>query len=138
VIHVTRIDAATWKKTFSENAHLIAFGKHKPAHLERIDFALIGAEGDTAGGYVTVREHDAESVYISYGGAFPPAMGSPLSLRGCLAFVKWFKDFGYKRATCLVANDNVPMLKMALAVGFRTIGVRLFNGKIYVEHLLEL
>lgn len=138
MIHVTRITAEDWKQSFSENAHLIAFNKHKPATSERIDFALITANGDDALGYVTCRELDSDTLYWQYGGAFPGTKGTVMSWKGYAAQVSWCFDVGkYKRLTTLIENENVSMLKMALHVGFRVIGCRTFGGKIYLEHLLE-
>ena len=52
------------------------------------------------------------------------------------AFVEWCKP-RYKRITTLIENKNTVMLKMAMKVGFRVIGVRNFQGSILLEHLLE-
>jgi L-amino acid N-acyltransferase YncA len=137
MIHTTRIDAQAWKEIYSENAHLIAFSKHKPATSERIDFALIVAKDALALGYVTCRELDAETVYWQFGGAFPSAKDTILSWQGYANMAEWCKVNGYKRITTLIENLNMPMLKMAMKVGFRVIGCRTFGGKVYLENLLE-
>lgn len=140
MVQVTRVDKQLWKDLYSENAHLIAFDKHKPSHMERIDFALIAGTKDVALGYVTVREFDSETIYWQYGGAFPGTRGTHMSWKGYKALSEWCKAFGYKRITTLIENQNTVMLKMAMQVGFRIIGCRTFGdpAKIYLEHLLEL
>lgn len=137
MIHVTRIDKQTWTELYSENAHLIAFDKHKPASGERIDFALLAGTRDTALGYVTARELDSDYLYWQYGGAFPGTKGTHMSWKAYAAFATWCRTFGYKRITTLIENQNTVMLKMAMMVGFRIIGCRTVGGKIYLEHFLE-
>lgn len=137
MITVNRIEAQDWKETFSENAHRICFEKHKPGEWDRISFALIVANGEQAMGYLTCREHDAESLYWQFGGSFPGTQGTTMTWRGYQAFVEYCRP-NYKRITTLIENENVAMLKMAMKVGFRIIGLRAFGGKVYLEHLLEL
>jgi hypothetical protein len=123
-------------KNLSEKAHLIAFSETKPSEWDRIDFALLVRRGEQAMGYVTCREHDHETLYWQYGGAFPGTKESSLTFAGYKAFVSWSQK-KYKRITTLIENNNVVMLKMAMKVGFRIVGVRLFRGHVLLEHLLE-
>jgi RimJ/RimL family protein N-acetyltransferase len=133
---IDRLDPKSWQK-LSENAHLICFNKHKPADWDRIDFALLAKtpENELAG-YITCREHDAHTVYWQFGGTFPGARSTSLSFRAYQEGVAWCKS-RYKRISTLIENDNVVMLKMAMAVGFRAVGIRFFNQTVLLEMLLE-
>lgn len=135
MIKVERFSRAEWRE-FSENAHFVCFGKHKPAEWDRIDFALLVVDEEKPMGYVTCREIDAETLYWQFGGAFPGTRDTHRSFRGYQAFVDYCKP-KYKRISTLIENDNLVMLKMAMKVGYRIIGVRSFKGSILLEHLLE-
>lgn len=129
------IPAKDWEK-YSADAHMVCFGEVRPAGMNRIDFALTTLEDDVPLTYMTCREVDSESVYMQYGGAFPSAKGTVKSFIG---YAMMIADLGlrYKRATTLISNKNHTMLKFAMKVGMEIIGVRLFNGEIFVEHMIE-
>jgi hypothetical protein len=120
----------------SEQAHLICFGTHKPAAWDRFDFTLVARTEETLLGYVTCREHDKETLYWQFGGAFPTAKGTIASWRTVEAMIDWCKK-KYRRVSFLVENDNAPMLKMALKLNARIIGTRTFKGGVLLEHLIE-
>lgn len=134
-IEVDCLPAKEWSH-LSEKAHLIAFSESKPAEWDRIDFALVVRRGQEPMGYLTCREHDAHTIYWQFGGAFPGTRESSLTFSGYKAFVAWCEK-RYKRVTTLIENDNVVMLKMAMKVGFRIMGIRNYRGHILLEHLLE-
>lgn len=126
-----------WKH-LSENAHLVVFGKSKPAAFDRIDYALLCAdEAGTPKGYLTARELDHESVYWQFGGAFPGVEKSLLAWRIYSSFVEFEKTAGRKRIMTYVENSNVGYLKMAMKAGFRIIGTRCVGGTVLLEHALE-
>lgn len=122
----------------SEKAHLVVFNENKPVAMERIDYALL-AEGEDGlpESYATCREIDAETVYWQYGGSFPGTRGTINSLRNFNGFIRYAKEFGYKRICYYVENTNAPMLKLAAKTGFLITGVRNYKGHVLVEHLLE-
>lgn len=126
-----------WAKV-SEDTHLAVFGTKKPANFDRISYALgvCRQEDWTPVLYVTVREHDHESVYWQFGGALGPAKGSIVAYRATLAVIKWQLERA-KRISFLVENDNLPMLHLAMKTGFRIVGVRYFKNRVLLEHLLE-
>lgn len=137
-VWVEKLTKEQWKP-MSENAHTIVFGTRKPESMDRIDFALIVRNEEGLMGYLTCREHDAETLYWQYGGAFPGTRGSSLTFLGYQQFVVWCKE-RYKRITTLVENDNIAMLKMAMKVGYRVVGVRTVvsdKTHILLEHVLE-
>lgn len=137
-MHVECIKPQDWA-VLSEKAHLVCFGTQKPAHWDRIDFALMTIdETGTPMGYVTCREHDAETLYWQFGGAFPTTKGTIKSFRTYESLINYVRAMDYKRVTTLIENTNLVMLKMAMTVGFRIIGVRNYKDSILLEHLLEL
>lgn len=135
-MEVKRLSKHEWSK-LSENAHLIVFDMFLPTDMERIDYALIATEGEKVLMYVTVQERDGETAYWQYGGAFPSAKGTVLSLSATQKILNWFKEAGYKRVTYQVENLNKPMLKLAMKLDFTIQGLRVFKDKIYLEHILE-
>lgn len=136
MISVERIEKEQWSECFSENAHRICFAEIRPGGWDRIDYALLATEDSTLYGYCTVRELDSESAYWQYGGAFPPAQRSAKAVKSYGAFVDYAKAH-YKRVTTYVDNENITYLRLAFTFGFRAIGVRIFDGKIFVELLLD-
>lgn len=132
---VERIPADAWK-AMSEDAHKVAFGTIRDASQERIDFALLVKRGHQLMGYVTCKELDGRSLYWQFGGAFPGTKESSLTYSGYQAFIDWTKQH-YDRVSTLVENDNIVMLKMAMKVGYRIVGIRNFKGHILCEMLLE-
>lgn len=132
---VDRFGKEEWKQ-FSEKAHLVCFGAHKPAEWDRIDFALMVRSDEAPLGYVTCRETSADSVYWQFGGAFPSSRGTVLSWLSYNEFVNYCRG-KYRSITTMIENVNTPMLRMAMKVGFLIIGSRAIGGRIYLEHLLE-
>ena len=135
---VRRISAEDWKAGIGEDAHAIAFQKRLTPDMERLDYALLCIEPKTNSpvGYVTVRELNEDSVYWRFGGAFP-ILSKVSVLNAFCELINWSEDKGIKRISFLVENNNKPMLKLAMASGFKIIGIRNYNG-IFLEHLLEL
>lgn len=121
---------------FSEEAHLISFGEHKPKEWDRIDYALVADREDTPLLWVTCRETDESTLYWGYGGAFPSARETSLSFLGYQALVNHSKE-KYSRIWTIIKNDNFVMLKFAMKVGFKVIGVRCMDGEIMLEMLWE-
>lgn len=134
-IHVDRIEKEAWS-VLSEHAHIISFEEKKPREWDRIDYALIVNKDNVPMGFVTCREHDAHTLYWQFGGAFPGTKETSLSFLGYQALVQYVKP-QYKRLTTLIENENTAMLKMAMKVGFRIVGIRFYNGSVLLEHVLE-
>lgn len=132
---VVYMPADQWKQ-YSEQAHLICFSEHRPADMNRIDFALVADVDGVPQTYMTCREVDSETVYMQYGGAFPSAKGSIKSYRGYEAMLARLAD-AYKYGTTLIENTNTPMLRFAMQAGLRVIGVRNFKQSILLEHFIE-
>lgn len=135
-MEVLRIEKEEWKDEFSENAHSAGFKKFKDASLERIDYALIAIEGDNLTAYMTCRELDGESIYWQFGASLGEYRHSLTAWKAFGGFVRYAKEY-YKRASMLIENDNIAMLKMAWKSGFRCTGIRYFKDNILLEHSLE-
>jgi len=139
MIKIEVLSPKVWVEQYSENAHKIAFAKHKPAAWDRIDFALLAVNetDNQIMGYLTCREHDHETIYLQFGGAMPGTKGSG---RTQLAFGVMLDHLFslYKRVTFLVENDNFAMLKLAMNAGFKVIGIRNYHGTVLLEHGREV
>lgn len=121
----------------SEQAHLCVFGQTKSVKDERIDFVLLMVSDEGAPlGYGTFRETSGETVHWQYGGVFEKYRGTPETFRGYRMMVDLIRT-RYKRMTTYIANDNTVMLKFAMKIGYRIIGVRYLHGKLLVEHSME-
>lgn len=135
-MRIHKLSPQEWS-IFSEQAHLLAFDEIRPFLSERIDYALLATSDENKPmGYVTVRELDDESVYWQFGGSFPETRGSMACLKGYRAFLDWHKE-RYARVATLIENTNIPMLKMAMKVGFLIVGVKNVQGKVLLEHSIE-
>lgn len=139
MIRVEKLSPEAWKP-LSENAHLIAFKEIKKAETDRIDFALLAVRGvGELLAYVTCKEHDSETIYWQFGGAFPGTRETSVSFLAYTAFVAYCKE-RYKSVVTVIDNDNFSMLKMAMKVGFKIVGLRYYEGNkptILLEHVLE-
>lgn len=123
-------------KPMAENAHLVLFGDKRSGELNRHHFVLVCfAEGEL-GGYMTCIEMDSESVYIQYGGVFPTFEKTIHVLQGYGKLVGELKG-KYKRCSTRIENKNIPMLKMALHIGFLVTGIHYFEDKVFLELTYE-
>ena len=134
-MNIKKLTPQQWAE-LSEKAHLIVFGKNKPASMDRIDYALLCEDDKNILGYITVREQDSESVYWQFGGTFPGTRSTIKAFHVFQAFIRWARE-NCKRVAMLVENTNTAMLKFAMKMGFRIVGIRNFQGNILLEHLLE-
>lgn len=136
-LEVHQMQPPQWAQ-FSKNAHKICFSEIREPEMDRIDYALVVIDELKRNpvGYITARELDAKSVYWQHGGAFPNSEKTLWAYQAYLKCMKWTKE-RYDRVTTLVESNNVRYLKMAMAVGFRVIGVRIFKGQVLCELLLD-
>lgn len=136
MIEIEKITAKEWIELYSELAHSAVFKERKPKHFDRIDFALLAKKAATIMGYVTCREHDHETLYWQFGGAFADAKASINVLPCYLQMIEACRK-DYKRVYTLIENTNFAMLRLAMRAGFRIMGVRAYQNSILLEHLLE-
>lgn len=134
-MNVVKYEKSQWDLV-SDGIHQLVFGEYRNSSVNRFDFALVAWEGVSPIGYITCRETDCESIYISYGGVMPENRNSIESKVGMDALISYLKE-SYKRANMLVENTNVFMLKKALNTGFIPVGIANYCGSVYVDLRLE-
>lgn len=132
---IVRYDKTQWDLV-SEGIHAVIFGEIRPASLNRYDFTLSVWDESTPVGYISFRETDSESVYISYGGIMPESRNSEKSKKAFLLILEQIRET-YKRANMLVENTNIFMLKKALNAGFIPVGITNYCGQTYVDLRME-
>lgn len=132
---VTRLEPKEWEK-YAALAHELVFNEIRDPKSERLSFALLAVHDEVPAAYVTCQELDSETVYWQYGGMFPSVKGTINAFRAYQSLVRTCFD-SYPRVCFRVENKNLPMLKFALKLGFEIVGVRVYKGKIFLEHVLE-
>lgn len=130
-MEVIRYDKYKWELV-SEEIHSYVFGEYRNKDLNRIDFALVAWIEDSPIGYITCRETDSDSIYISYGGVLPESRHSEDSKMAFEEILNFLK-LNYKRANMLVENTNVFMLKKALNSNFIPVGITNYCGSVFVD-----
>ncbi len=133
-VEVVKVSPDQWAEHCSHSAHLAVFNEIMPPEYERIDFALIAVatQTNTPVAYMTLRELDKDTVYLKHGGAFDPVRGTTMVLESYQAMLRHL-DERYVRQSTLVLNSNIAYLKMALAVGFRVVGIRYFKNTVLLD-----
>lgn len=131
-----QVSAEEWANSLSEDMHKLVFGELKPASKDRISYALLFVKAEEVVGYVTVRELDDENVYWQFGGLLTRFRRGLLGVQCFEMALEWQKARS-KRVVMYTENTNLPMLKMALAYGFRIIGTRTFKQFLMVDLMRE-
>lgn len=129
MIRLQKLSKAEWEPR-AEFAHRIAFNEKREG--DRSTFALMAIEDEKPLGYMSCIEMDAETVYLQFGGLFPPGEKSIRGFRGYALAIEELRG-QYKNLFTLIENTNLAMLKMALKVGFLIVGTRYFKGSLMVE-----
>lgn len=124
-----------WDK-FASLAHYLVFKENRPSEMNRIDFALVVLKGEKPLGYMTIREIDSETCYIQYGGAFESSKDTVMTYPAYKELIDWL-SVKYKYCTTLIENTNLVMLKFAMKVGFKIIGIRNFKDQILLENFIQ-
>lgn len=139
MIAVHRLSKEDWSKLASD-AHRAIFGESKPASQERIDFALLCVEQTTDDvlSYVTCKELSPDTLYWSYGGAFPSSSKGVIAWACYEAMTAKSFELGFKTIFTLIENGNKPMLKFAAKMGYVIVGIRHVSGCTMLEHVLEV
>lgn len=132
---VEKFSAKEWVK-LAPMAHKIAFDEILIPENDRLDFALLASKDGAPTAYVTCREVDAKSLYWAYGGSMPTAKDTVLSWSAYVAMTDFCKK-DYERIFTLIENTNTVMLKFAMKIGYKIIGIKNYKGAILLEHCLE-
>ena len=137
---MSRIVCLTEKEwePMATDAHLSVFYEEIHPLQQRVDYALLYVDKDNVPmAYMTCREMDTSSVYWQYGGSFSGTQGTIKSFKAYNAFAEWHKE-RYKYISTLIQNENTVMLKMAMKIGFKIVGVRMFEGLVFLEHTIKV
>jgi hypothetical protein len=139
MIHAHTIPRDKWE-AFRENAHKSVFKENCPSGQKLVDFAVLAVETetDTPLTYVTCKELDDETVYWSYGGAFPETIGTTKTWSAYKVMTKKMADMGYRKILKRVKNTNHTMMKFALRMGYTVIGIRHIEDSTMVELMMEV
>ncbi len=127
-----------WGQRFAEHARKIVFSEAGARALERPDFGMLVIQDGQPVAYATFKEPDAKSLHLSYGGVFPDWRGKKIASRAFAVGFKWARAQGYERVTFFVENQNTKMLKLAIDSGFRITGLRIWDGRVLLEHTQDL
>lgn len=135
IVHKLSLDV--WRSLAPE-ASLVVFGTRRPAEIDRIDYALMIERKDTGkpAGYATVQELGEGVAHIQFAGAFPETRATLHTVRGLMVGLTFLKE-QYTAVNCRVENTNTPMLRLAMRVGFKIVGVRMHEGRVLLDHTLE-
>lgn len=120
----------------AEDAHLICFKEARPRYVNTFHFALmVEDENGVPLSYSTCLELDKASVYMQHGGAFPSAEKGPLTVRSYHLMLNYLREH-YERASTIIKNTNIAMIKLAYSAGFVIHGVDYMQDGIFL-HLLN-
>lgn len=122
-----------WGK-MSHAAHLTTFYLDRKAEMDRIDYALLVHNQEEPCCFATLIEIDKDSVYMQHGGAFPAVAKGVYTVKGYVMITNHLKEH-YKNISTKILNKNIPMIKMAIAVGLEINGVEMIDGDIFL-HLM--
>lgn len=139
---LAQISRDIWLKDYAKNAHMSVFGEDYPEFDTTLfDYALlvIDKETDTPIIYNLIRIMNTKSVYIEYGGSFPPFRAS-LKVRKAFNFLlsELHKQGGIELVILMTMTTNVAMQKLALATGFLPFGLTQGRYGLCLEYRLNL
>lgn len=129
-IEVVKYSPEQWY-SLAEDAHKLVFKKQRDPWMDRISYALLAVKDSEAVAYVTCRETDRDSIYWQFGGCLDEFRGI-YAVRAFKAFLDYCND-KYQQISTLVKNDNVNYLHLLMKMGFRAIGIRVFENEIFLE-----
>ena len=129
-IEVVKYSPEQWYSR-AEDAHTLVFKKQRDPWMDRISYALLAVKNDEPIGYVTCRETDRDSVYWQFGGFLDEFKGLN-AVKGTEKFLN-ICDEKYNQISDLDKNDNINCLHLLMKMGFRAIGIRVFENEIFLE-----
>lgn len=133
---VLKLTPEEWKD-IAKISHLVMFNETRDPEMNRVDFTLLYTKNNYPAAYLTFMELDSETAYWGHGGVFPNIAKTFEVLKVYNTAIEYSKQ-KYKRVFTYIKNDNRSMLKMALHVGFKIIGIKFFKNEVYLQHILEL
>lgn len=123
-LELVKVQPEVWKEVSAETIKH-SLGYDWPPEKNRVSFALVVQSSDdkTPYCYSTVVEFDSESAYMQHGGNFPSAYGTALTAKGYFKMIEFLRG-QYKNLSTRILNKNLPMIKLALSVGFLIVGTQ--------------
>lgn len=131
-----KLSPVEWSQ-YSDQAHLLCFNESNRSKIELIDYALMVVDDSKPVAYTTIRQLDLETCYMQYGGSFPETKGSAVSFRAYECILNELKKDN-KFINTYIENTNTTMLRFAMKVGFKIVGIKTIQNKIYLEHNMEV
>lgn len=128
---LTKLLPEEWS-SMSEDAHLTTFGVNRPKELDRHHFVMLVTHEKNLGGYFTCLEMDKETLYIQFGGVFPTYQKTVNASVGYALFIEWAAK-NYAAVWTRIENTNIPMIRLAMKVGFLITGVSVNKEKTFLE-----
>lgn len=123
-----------WLQVYKD-LFLSTFGELRSHHSPDIVY-LITEEGRA--GFAECFINNQNEIHIKYGGTIKGLHGRAENVRAFSALVDYIHGDGFGNIRMDVENDNLPMLKLALASGFRIIGCRIATDKTVVVEMLKM
>ena len=109
-----------------KDVHTAVFADTLDVNYFRYDFAMATIHKEKLISYVLCTERSNEVIELSFGGTVPDERG----FKSVESFHMFLRELSheYSHAVFQVRNDNLPMLKLALHMGFIISGV---NNNVY-------
>lgn len=135
-----RISKEDWAEKYAKSARMSVFGEDLDPSVERIDFGYLVADSakKELRIYSTFYEMDNESVYLTFGGAFPPSRGIGNTPAAFGALLAHLGTLGYKSVHWHCKNTNGPMIKLGARVGALIVGISTTPRAVLLEHTVNL
>jgi len=121
----------------AEDAHMATFGEERPKDFNTFDYCIGAFNNEEMCGYATVIEMDKTWAYMQHGGAFPNISKSSKVIKAYKEILNLLRD-NYSIISTKIENENLPMLKLALANGFLINGVDYISNKVIVHLMMEV
>lgn len=133
----TRVVSKKEWDLFALEVHKELFGEFGLDHFRSYDFTiLVEHENGDKVAYVNIKELDAESAYVTFGGLFKEYRGYGVGFKSLnLAVDELLKK--YLRVGFACRTKNFAMIKMGISKGFEIIGLKKMYGFNYLEFTLE-
>ena len=132
-LYLQKITPDMWK-LMSSTTHKVSFGEDRDPEMDRIDYALVVNNDKEPCGYCTIIEIDKNSAYMQHGGAFPSVEKNVYTVKCYFMFINWLKEH-YSCISTRILNQNIPMIKLAMAAGLRISGTELNDGDLFLSLL---
>ena len=129
------VEKAEWE-SIESFAHEELFGKEYLDLYKDYNFAVLVSGGADMVCYATIKELDADTAFLNFGGTFKKYQSQYLTSE-CLKKIKDTLTKKYKYVGFCCRTKNIAMIKVGLNNGFNIIGMKLVLGLPNLEFLLE-